>query len=434
MSRFATNLGIVARELVRTDKVVKFCQIGDSTSAPGNTPRFGRSVIRGWQTAIAARTWYGLSGQAGDEGYEIFDEPPAVAVGASIGGAVVPPGFDCRGRTFVAPTAFQNQFRFISTSLTNYKSGHPWLGGAVRVQLAALRVPNPLQNCFYVYTDVSDTVADGWNGFTVPTGLPAGATPEWVRVDLPATTNTVKNEARLGLALMTRDDEVHTGRTVALGGIRIERVGAGGLDYSAIAFGGARVFDHLPQHINGASVYSNAERKAKFDVFGWPDVIGVSMGINMTSEESNDVGGVWGANVRALLQWHRELYAANGKKAPLFLLMTPHDGNITTRLPSIENELAEIATEWNDVGVLNVHRLILHRHGARASWAGTLLGDNVHQSAAGADEFGLLAWSAIESAAGDIGGGVLNDWPSEAVLKQNPRLEIVVQDGRIRRV
>jgi hypothetical protein len=411
MSRFATNLGLIARELVRTDKVVKFCQIGDSTSAPGNSPRFGRSLIRGWQTPIAARTFYSITGQAGDEGQEVFSEPASVAVGASLGGITVPAGFDCRGVTYGSNQDFGAYFRCIATSLTNYKNGHPFAGGVIRGQIAALAVPNPIQQCYMGYSGADDGLWSHQNFALQPTGLPASATPTWQRVDFPAASNPaapITTQARLGFGMVSAAEENETGRTLALGGFRIERVGAGGLDYSAIAFGGARVFDHLPQHINGASVYSNAERKAKFDVFGWPDVIGVSMGINMTSAESSDIRGVWGANVRALIQWHRELYAANGKLPPLFLLQVPHDGNITARMVDIEEELAEIALESSDCGVLNLHRLILHRHGARASWAGTLLGDNVHQSAAGADEFGLLAWATIASAGGaGVGGSSL---------------------------
>lgn len=412
------KLGKVARRL-KGPRGCRMVMLGDSTSAPGNSPRWSQSIIKGWRLPILGRTCYEHSTGAAAEGLEIYNAPTlSTAPGGTIDGVTVPPGWTAFYQQLAAETGGINIYRPIISSLDNYALRHPLAGSNVEFAVAVLGTPNAMQQAGGSYTGA---VTHSYSVGTM--GLTSG---QWNRVSRGVSTNTIGTGATLQALWNTPfGEEVILGKYFTVGGCEWTcpaRLGTPGLIYSSIAIGGYSVYDHLPTALGGpgGSLYSDAEREAKFDFWGWPEVITIMLGFNLEADEliAGVLQAVWKTRYEALIEWHRDLYAANGKPAPLFMLINGWDTDGAATYREQQGEvLYEIADAVDDVGVLNLMQIMRDEHGDFDAWEATYLSDGVHQSTAGAEEFGKLSWRELEYASspgriaysvgsGDIEGGL----------------------------
>lgn len=412
------KLGKVARRL-KGPRGCRMVMLGDSTAAPGNTPRWSQSIIKGWRLPILGRTNYEHSTGAAAEGLEIFNAPTlSTSPGGTIDGVTVPPGWIAFYQQLAAETGGVNVYRPIISSLDNYALRHPLAGSNVELTVAMLGTPNAMQFAGGSYTGaVTHSYSVG------SMGLVSG---QWNKVSRGVSTNTIGTGATLQALWNTPfGEEVILGKYFTIGGCEWTcpaRLGTPGLIYSSIALGGYSVYDHLPTALGGpgGSLYSDAERAAKFDFWGWPEVITIMLGFNLEADEliAGVLQAVWKTRYEALIEWHRDLYAANGKPAPLFMLINGWDTDGAATYREQQGEvLYEIADAVDDVGVLNLMQIMRDEYGDFDAWEATYLSDGVHQSTAGAEEFGKLSWRELEYASspgriayatgsGDIQGGL----------------------------
>lgn len=368
--------------------------LGDSTGATTATPRWGMSIARGWDIAIAGRTFYSTSSLSLENAYLTFGASGLTKkAGETLDGVTVPAGFTARYKTWSSNVDFSGVIRQVAT-LQDYKQGHPLVGENYRVNLALLGTDNPLERCFANYRDSAAGMIDSLSLQFF--GLIAG-NGQWQKYSMPTRSTIEVGDTSFGPDIITSNSENETGKHFVQGGWEWEAVGKAGLTYSSISVGGHGAIDHAEVGTEPTSKYSFEERKNKFDVFGWPGVIAVQLGINKVV----DVRGLWGTQIRHILDWHVQLYNDNGHTPPKFMLVVPWPTSSDVGVNLLDDEakeLIEICDERTDCGVLNLYRRMLNVHGPYDDWQATYLADGVHQSTVGAIEFGEQSWSVIENA------------------------------------
>jgi len=171
----------------------------------------------------------------------------------------------------------------------------------------------------------------------------------------------------------------------------------GGVCLDSYAFGGWSAFDHLPPADGGLS-HTDAQLTQRNNLFDtWPDVIFIQLGTNMELDEiTGSVEPIWAERIVSIIDRRVALASAAGRPAPLFVLVATWQADGTVgRWQAIADYLYDIAQNRSDCAFLNLYKIINDKHGAYSTWQGTLLSDGIHQSTAGADEFGRLLWQEI---------------------------------------
>jgi lysophospholipase L1-like esterase len=112
------------------------------------------------------------------------------------------------------------------------------------------------------------------------------------------------------------------------------------------------------------------------------------------------------ADVAAILDRIRTVHAmarlsAPELEPPRFLLIAPYattDAN--TFFPGYAEGLRTIASSAEDVGFIDLHRLVLERFGIWSAWQADLLVDGTHPSLQGSTTFASMLWRELSAAAG----------------------------------
>ena len=417
-SKQTYKLGPIANHLLSSGQRIHLHWLGDSQSAPTASPRWAQGIVKQWTMDWRRRILFkdgSVSVSVGDEGWQTFANTDSqVAVGATLSDGVttVPNGF-LAGEEYYALDA-SNFVPFYRMETRGYGDaiGGNWLvDQPIQFRLAMLKL-DAGANMTQIRPRCRFDGADGGNTQTINLETALSTSSDWQALDINfAASATLTNKAELFIDNGGVDD-ASTGAVIGAVSIGVQGK-TDGFCLSFDAEGGWQTTDHIPDSDGGERTdLTNAAIAARFDLYEWPTVIAIQIGQNSATGEGTSGAGLelYKTNVLKIIDNYLSAYSAAGEDAPYFMLV----GNWETSKgnaawDALTDKLEEICDERSNTGLLNLFAIVNDTHGTFATWNGTYLADQIHQNAAGAEEFARLAFEALEASQGyyTLTGGLL---------------------------